>query len=399
MTSLPLTRSRVSLRKLIYFLAITNTCLSVYAQDSTTVASWIGFQGYLKDLQGIYFVDDLSSLSSSNLIHNRLSFQFNFSPSFSGRLDLRNRIFWGDQLQLIPGFSKIIDNDNGLVDMSYVWVDEKNFIIHSMIDRAFIQYSSGQWNMRFGRQRINWGLNTIWNPNDIFNAYNFLDFDYEERPGNDAIQVQHFFRNNSSAEVAVRPGERKDESVAALLYRFNTSKYDFQVLGGIYYSDFILGGGWAGNIKEAGFKGEVSYFHPKHIIGDTPGSISLSVMADQTFKGNWYVSVSFLYNSNPISLPVTASGIYSQDLSAKNLFPYEFTYYAGAVKSLTPITVLSAAIIYSPTNNNLILFPSFSWNVANNFDVGLIVQSAFSRIQDRYRTQGNNIFIRSKWSF
>jgi hypothetical protein len=356
-------------------------------------------RGYLKDLQGLYFTDDLASLTSSNLVHNRLNFQFNFSSALIARVEIRNRIFWGDQLKLIPAFGNSIDQYNGLLTLSHLWVDEKTLVLHSVIDRMMLQYTTREWDIRVGRQRINWGLNTIWNPNDIFNAYNFLDFDYEERPGNDAVRIQHHFPNNTTAEVAVKPGENKEETIAAFLYRFNTSSYDFQVMGGVYYSDFALGGGWAGNIKEAGFKGEMSYFHPKENPTDTTGSLSMSVMADQTFKDNWYVSASFLYNSKPSGLPVLAGGIFTNDLSAKNLYPFRYTWYAGAMKTLSPLTTLSMSVIYSPTYTSLVLFPSFSWNVANNFDVGLVVQSSFAKLTDKFKTQGNAVFLQSKWSF
>jgi hypothetical protein len=371
----------------------------VSGQDSISRTPLVQVRGYVKGLQGIYFYDDLSTLTSSDLIHNRFNFKFNISPVFTGRIEVRNRIFWGDQLKQIPGFGKSIDQYNGLLKLSHLWVDEKTLVVHSVIDRMVLQYATDQWDVRIGRQRINWGVNTIWNPNDIFNAYNFLDFDYEERPGNDAIRVQRYFRNSTSAEVAIKPGEHKDETIAALLYHFNTSKYDVQVLAGVFNSDYVVGGGWAGNIKEAGFKGEISYFHPKDKSGDTSGVVSLSLMADQTFKGEWYLSASFLYNSKPSGLPIGGGGIFTNELSAKNLYPYKYTLYAGAMKSLTPITSLSMAIIYSPKYNSLLLFPSFSWNVANNFDISLIAQSFFARYLDSSRTQGNAIFLRSKWSF
>ena len=144
---------------------------------------------------------------------------------------------------------------------------KNQFVAHSVIDRMLIQYSDEKWDITIGRQRINWGINNIWNPNDIFNAYNFLDFDYEERPGNDAVRIQRNLKNSSALELAYKSGKNKDKHTAAFLYKLNKWKYDFQFLSGIYQTDYVLGGGWAGNIKEAGFKGEMSYFIPikKHI--------------------------------------------------------------------------------------------------------------------------------------
>ena len=35
-------------------------------------------------------------------------------------------------------------------------------------------------------------MNLVWNPNDLFNAFSFVDFDYEERPGSDALRIQKY---------------------------------------------------------------------------------------------------------------------------------------------------------------------------------------------------------------
>ena len=68
-------------------------------------------------------------------------------------------------------------------------------------DRLFIEWNKEKWNIRIGRQRINWGINLAFNPNDIFNAYNFLDFDYEERPGVDAARVQYYYGSFSGLDL------------------------------------------------------------------------------------------------------------------------------------------------------------------------------------------------------
>jgi len=196
------------------------------AQEETAKPSWFEMRGYIKDLQAINFVDRVDSLTSVNLLHNRFNFKFNISKKTSARLEIRNRIFYGDQLKQMPGFGNSINRYNGLLNLSKLWVNEKTIVVHSVIDRVLLQYSGSKWDIKAGRQRINWGINTIWNPNDIFNAYNFLDFDYEERPGNDAIRIQHCFANNTTLEIAYKPGKYADENIAAILYKFNQKKYE-----------------------------------------------------------------------------------------------------------------------------------------------------------------------------
>jgi len=370
-----------------------------FGQDEEIKQPKIEMRGYLKDLQGISFKNRIDSLNSVNLLHNRLNFKFNFSSKVSARMEIRNRIFWGDQLKQIPDFGKTINQYNGFVNLSHLWVNNQTFVVHSVVDRLLLQYQTNKWDIKLGRQRINWGINTIWNPNDIFNAYNFLDFDYEERTGNDALRVQHFLKNSSTLEVAYKPGKHKNETIAGVLYKFNKKKYDWQILSGIYQHDWVVGCGWAGNIKKAGFKGELSYFHPKKKIFDTSGVVSFSIMADQTFKNDWYFSIAALFNSDPSDFLGLNGSIYSSNLSAKELFPYQYTFYTGIMKAITPITSFNFSIIYSPEKNTLILFPNYAWSAAKNLDLDITAQSFFANEDNRYRAQGTAVFIRGKWSF
>jgi hypothetical protein len=249
-----------------------------------------------------------------------------------------------------------------------------------------------------GRQRINWGMNTVWNPNDIFNAYNFLDFDYEERPGNDAIRVRHYPKENSTLEFAWKPGRRSDEHIASMLYRWNRKKYDWQLLGGIYNADLVVGAGWAGSIGESGFKGELSYFHPYRQLADSSGVLSASVMMDHTFSSGWYLSGSVLYNGSP-SGALGSGGIYSSNLSAKSLFPFRYSFYLGTLKNLGTLWNLSTAIVFSPEHASLIIFPAISCNAGERLDVDLTVQAFLARMQGAYGMQGGAVYLRGRWSF
>ena len=116
-----------------------------------------------------------------HLIHNRINLRGYYGNNFSLGFEFRNRMMFGD--------IQTIQSDGGLVDMSFYIFNEKNFILHSMIDRLWIKYQKNKLEISLGRQRVNWGINTIWNSNDLFNAYNFIDFDYVERPGSDVLRV------------------------------------------------------------------------------------------------------------------------------------------------------------------------------------------------------------------
>lgn len=370
-------------------------CQFLLAQDAVKPLEW---KGYVKDLQGVNVYGQFDSSSCVNLIHNRIILKADISKRLSGRLEVRNRIYTGSLVSKTPGFSKGLDPYPALLDLSVLWIDDPSLVFHSVIDRLLLSYSMDKWDVTIGRQRINWGMNTVWNPNDIFNAYNFLDFDYEERPGNDAWRIRYHPKENSTLEWAWKPGRGKDRHIASLLYRFNRDEYDIQFLGGVCHSDFVVGMGWAGSIGEKGFKGELSYFHPASHPFDTLGVLSASLMMDHTLENGWYLSASVLYNSHPAGFSGNA-GIFSSDLSAKALFPFRFSCYAGVVKNIATIFNLTTSIVYAPDHHSLIIFPSVAYNASGALDIDFTIQSFFASIQGRYALQGGAAYLRGRWSF
>jgi hypothetical protein len=373
--------------------------MTVIAQVEEKKTPIVSLNGYVKNMQSTYFIQKIDSNASANLIHNRLNLKVAIASKWSSRLEVRNRVFYGEQIKLIPNFVEFINQYDGLFTLSHLWINEKSFVVHSVIDRFLVHYSDAKWDFTIGRQRINWGITNVWNPNDIFNAYNFLDFDYEERPGNDAIRIHRSFESTSGLEFVYKPAKNKDIQTVALLYTFNKWKYDFQFLGGFYETDYVIGGGWAGSLKEAGFKAEMSYFIPRKTSFGTSESFSCSVKADQTFKNDWYVSLSGLYNGNPSNNFVLSGTIPDSNLSAKSLFPFRYNFHVTAIKTISPIASINFSVIYSPERNTLILFPTYAWNVAENFDLDCTAQSFFGEQNDSYSNLITQIYIRGRWSF
>jgi hypothetical protein len=167
----------------------------------------------------------------------------------------------------------------------------------------------------------------------------------------------------------------------------------------MYHKDYVVGGGWAGNIKATGFKGELSYFIPKRNTLETSKTFSFSIMGDQTFKRDWYVSLAGLYNSNPTNVFAVSEGFYHSNLSAKLLFPFRYNFYTRIMKTISPIASFDFSFIYAPEKNTVILVPVYAWNVATNFDLDFTAQSFFMTQNTAYKNLISQIYIRGRWSF
>ena len=323
-----------------------------------------------------------------HLIHNRINLRGYYGNNFSLGFEFRNRMMFGD--------IQTIQSDGGLVDMSFYIFNEKNFILHSMIDRLWIKYQKNKLEISLGRQRVNWGINTIWNSNDLFNSYNFIDFDYVERPGSDVLRVIYSGDNLSSFEFIYMPNKSR-RNIYAAMYKLNKIGYDFQFIAANYFDDLVLGGGWAGNIKKAGFKGELSYF----INNNFNNTLSLSTSLDYSFKDGYYLLGSYLYNSQGSNSPGLLNFINITDniLSPKNLMPSKNSYLLQISKSISPPLNSSLTIMYGSGINFLFLSPNISYDINDKFDIGIIGQLFFMEDSGSLTNLLRGIYLQTRFSF
>lgn len=378
---------------ILYFLAVGTTAL---AQDSAETKKKWEVNGYIKDLQSLNADKNFDNFATGNLLHNRVNIKWKPVHQFTAAVELRNRLFWGDEVRNTPGFTGLLRNENEWMNMSVVWMSKSNFVLHSNIERLWTEFRQPKWNVRLGRQRINWGITTTWNPNDIFNTYNFLDFDYEERPGTDAIKFQYVFNDFSNMEVAVSPSDKKNKTIAATRYFINKWGYDLQILAGIYQNKFTAGFGWAGSLGNVGYKGEGQAFIGEN---DSVNSFNYALELDYVFKKGWYVSGSVLHNSRGIVEPVNDWSKISFRFSPINLMPARWNFITTTSKEFTPLFSGNMTLVYSPQVNLFIIYPSLKYYVATNLDADLIWQSFFLELQNRIQATNHRVFVRIKWNF
>jgi hypothetical protein len=357
----------------------------------------ITLNGYLTTMQSAIF-DSLSGpFQYENLLHNRLNFKVHVNSNITFAAELRNRLFTGDLVRLGSVYSEIIGADQGVVDMSWNILSKQSFLLNSTIDRLWLDFNFKSVQITVGRQRINWGQTFVWNPNDIFNAYSFFDFDYIERPGSDAARLQVFPSPSSAAELAVKVDSENDVTAAGL-FRFNKWGYDIQFLAGFVNSeDVVIGTGWSGAIGSLSFRGEGSWFQPYEDFPNSLGDILLTAGFDKIFKNNSMAQVQFMYSNNPLEL-INLTGLYSGSLSAKNLAFSEFSAFGQFTWAVNPLVNLGLSVMWFPDLEGFFAGPSFDYSIAENFDFSLIWQHFDSRMGgDRRRI--NLGFLRLKYSF
>ena len=386
------------LKKVFLILLLSILSSVIYAQDKWMV------KGYLKGMTAMQTIDD-GGMAIENTLHNRFDLNWYINDNFTFTAGLRNRIIAGNNVSLIPNYSDYVSRDVGYFDMTWLWADNNSWIGLSQLDRLMIDYTTGNLQITVGRQRINWGQTFVWNPNDLFNTYSYFDFDYEEKPGSDAIRMQYYIGESSKLELST--SLNSDSKVTSvLLYRFNTHGYDIQFLGGLYTeSDYVIGGGWSGSIAGGGFSGEFTYFHPKENDPDNDGKLTATLHYDYTFKNTLNLQFETLYNGFGADNFSSGLGeILFLDLSPKNLFPTKVALFGSGGYDLSPLFRVMLAGMYGPEGNFLYVGPTLTYSMSNTLELAAIGQYfSMDEIEDSngdsVANNGSAIFVRLKWAF
>ncbi len=388
-----------------HFLIFTLTCLSLNANAQELELSKFDFKGYLKYLTAVNFQDVDDTWITDQLLHNRLEFRYYPADKWKIDLEMRNRLFFGQQVTLLNSldtldYPEFITNDGGFFNLSHNWAKGKSYILNTTIDRFFIDFTSGNWQIRAGRHRINWGQNLVWNPNDVFNAYSYFDFDYEERPGTDAVRIQYFTGYTSAAEFVYQLGEDMDDMSFMGLYKFSKWNYDIQFLAGKVKRDIVIGTGWSGDIKGGGFRGEFTYFHDKDSIGESEGQLVASISGDYTFPNSLYLHASVIYNSKgSTGKPGIINPAILRETSAKFLTLSRMDLFGQISYQISPLWRADFASIINPYDGSFFAGPGAAYSLSNNMELLLFGQFFVGETGTEFGGIGKLFYFRYKWAF
>lgn len=359
--------------------------------------------------------DTLSAFERAHqyLLHNRLNLYWTPKGKISGSLQFRNQIMVGD---FTNGVENGFQTDNYYLPLSFYQNFGSEGLISLTADRAWLQYSHKQTEITLGRQRINWGQTFVWNPNDIFNTYNFFDFDYTERPGADGLRVVYYTGQASVAEIAAKLDSAANITSAAL-FRFNYLGKDIQLMSG-YYSqpalvnpgnatdaDWVTGLGATGDYRGMSIRTEMSYFHPLAGSSNKEKLFLISTGLDATFKNEIFASAEFFYASRIINTTTAnLNNLYNAPLTVKNLAWAKYNMLVQGSYPVTPLikTSLSCMLFTDETITGYFVGPSIDLSLLDELDLALYFQ--FFRTRQAFnpsdlKTLTRFVFLRIKWSF
>lgn len=411
--------------------------ISLIAQDKPKVFRYTGFVEYLNNTWIPYGETNkmlgFEDWQNQSGIYNRFNFWVTPVKNLELYVGMRNNFLFGPLitsyndlytgLHLNYSYIEMASFDNGYFDLTFKIADGNSYMFYTNFDRANLKWTLKKFELTVGRQRINWGTNLIWNPNDIFNAYNYFDFNYVERPGSDAVLIELFTGDFSSIQLAAKVGnnlildqfavdtivlKKQDFYTAAAMYRFNLWNYDFQFFGGKMEDDFTAGAGWAGSIAGTGFTGEVSWFSDIEDFYDSSNVWIASIGINYTFRNSIFINFSGIYNSAGATGPVNAgfgnflgsfSSMFSSSLNVKNLTRSRMNIFGQISYPVTPLINLDLASIFNPYDKSVFVGPSVNFSLTDNISLMLVGQLFWGDPLTEYGDIGQMFFLDLKWSF
>ncbi len=393
-------------RKVVLLILLLPTVAGAKALD-------VDITGYVKYLSSAADVPGISGRLYDQLLHARINTAWYPTDSLRGEMDVRMRAFYGDSVEKIPGFSKMIETDYPFANLDAVARNGNRSLGYGQIDRLWMGYTRGNLEATLGRQRIAWGTALVWNVIDLFNPKSVLDFDYEEKPGADALRVQYYTGAVSKVEVAARPAKSRKEAIIAGLYSVNAFEYDFFAVAGVRKNRWVVGGAWAGSILDGGFRGEVLVSQApdrdEEPIDTVPAEsgrsmfasghpvVSAVLSADYTFSNTLYLHSECLYGS---AGKTRNAGVFQEEaLSAGMLSPARWSIYQEVAYDITPLTRATLFGIFNPSDHSRIIVPMLTHSLATNLDLLVIGQLASGRLYSEYGDYGKSVTLRLKYSF
>lgn len=405
----------MKLKKSIFILFITFS-VPLYSQ----LSDW-EYGGYVKNL-ATYIDGTYEGLPSDigkfqDVFQGRLNVDWYPTNEFSFSAQSRHLFTYQKSYYLTIGFFSQLSRSSYYFDLTWEAIEENDYTFLSEFDRLNMMWSTGDLEVTLGRQRIAWGTCLVWNPTDLFNAANILDFDYPERPGTDAIKMQYYIDETSAIEFAFSPGKTAEDVISAGRYKTNFWNYDFSLLAGWQKKTIRLGGSWSGDIMGGGFRGELVYskpdikavlpidpavaafsslgFVPKLIIDKPYCTAALSY--DYTFENSLYLHTEWLYNE--LGVLENSGSRRIETLYTGELTPSRHSLFFEIAYDITPLLRGDIFFIVNPTDDSWIAAPSFTYSVVTNWEIYLLAFPSEGKSGSEFGGFPAQYFMRAQYSF
>jgi hypothetical protein len=260
--------------------------------------------------------------------------------------------------------------------------------------RAAVTATTGNIDLKLGRQRIAWGTGRFWSPLDVLNPVNPIALEREERVGVDAALVEAKLGPLSRLSLVYAPApDHRGPPSRGVQWHSNAAGVDASLVAGRLLGNEVVGVDLASQIGSAGLRGEAVRFRPSGGVAFA----RLMVGADYAFANGLTVSGELYYN-----------GIGSREPAAYDLAGLRAgrvsslaTRYAGlyAAYEITPLLKWVNNAVLNADDRSRGLDSRLVWSWRSNLELTIGLQRFMGSAGSEYAQVPNATFVQLQWFY
>jgi hypothetical protein len=321
---------------------------------------------------------------------NRLRLELKGNLSENAALDLQydNEVLFGNYLRTGQFASLKGERPDQLWNLDRNYGEGGSWLGRHRLYRGNVTLSSGETDLRLGRQRIAWGTGRFWSPVDLLNPLNPIALEREERLGVDAALLEHKLGPLSRLSAVYAPRHESGESSAALNWHSNTAGVDYSLVGGRLRRERVIGADLATQVAGAGLRAELTQNER-----DAGSSYQRAVLAmDYAFANTLSLSSELYYNG----AGTTNTAAYDfASLFAGHIQNVGRRYFGGyAGYEITPLVKWAGYLVLNIADRSRFFSPALTFSLRANVDFTLGAQffggtpgAEYARFPDLYYVQ------------
>ncbi len=358
------------------------------------------FDGYFQNFPVVQFIN--SQLSNLYNVDKRIQLDIS-------RLRLKPVLYLSDNTRLnlefetdlfaynkLTDFFNLTDEKTNRQIVKMKWVrNEKSLSLLAFVDRLYLKHDFSWGNVILGRQRISWGTGRIWNPTDLFNPINPTSFYKIEKDGADLLSSKIFLGDFTDLNLVFNPQENFSESNYGFRFRTNFDEYDFSLSGGRFDGKSVLGADFAGNLNEAGVRGEGIYYFKNE--NNPQAFLKFILGIDYQFTSKFYALAEYHYNGE--------GKLKRQEYEFGRLFKGEIlnvskSYLAvSAMYNATPLLVLTFTNINNLVDGSSLFAFRADYSLSENSYLDFGTQLFYGEKFSEYWFYPNSVYLVYEYYF
>jgi hypothetical protein len=383
------------------------------AAGPLTAQNGFEFSGYVVDLPMYQRMPDYSVVygplavfpdrdMAVNLTRLRLRPTLRLWDGASFSLEHELTMSYSSQDMLFSGVHDITNRQ--IIDLRWHPVSGKHVQLQHFVDRLYFRQNFTWGSIVAGRQRISWGTGRIWNPTDLFNPINPVSFDKIEKDGADALSFKYYIGSFTDVQFVYNPrrargqadgaGAAPDSSNYGARFRTNVAEFDLSAMGGWFDRRVMLGGDFAGNLFEAGVRGEWIY---AAATDDRDAYLRGILGVDYQLTSRLYAVTEYLYNGDGRTNPETYE-IYRLFTGEILNLSTQYLYFGGTYL-LHPLVVGTFGATAGMNDGSGFVTAGATWSSSDNSAVSAGLLLPFGSEKDEYWYYPASLYVKGEFHF